>query len=194
MTSLETVLSNFSAAEQALRELVEGSKSLAAAETRVDVAFTSLKGADATLTDSRATLDRSADRVVSLATVLEDTAEQFRVAAAALNQLNPAEIAEVGQETQAELHKLGTRLEQVIREADSAPMIEAAKVLILQTQAEQAERVRAKVDEAVTLVQNRTTALETALLGIARRQTIAVAFSIVAALLAAVAVVATFLR
>ncbi len=216
MTSIDSVLASFSAAEQALRKIIEESESLSAAETRIDGAFTSLRSADKTLREASAALDSTAARTRAMAETLAATAEQFYNAAQALNEINPAEIAEVGQQTQAELHKLGTklqqalaertqetqtelhalstRLEQTIADADSKPLIEAAKIMILQSQAEQSERVRAKVDEAVAVMESRTAQLESTARENVRRQNMTIACSAIAAVLALTTLVAVLLQ
>ena len=108
--TVESVVQQFSAAESALRELVIRSEELASAELRVDQARASVELATTDLGRSREAVESGATGLHSLAKQLERTAREFTSAAQALNEMKPDEIMTVGEETQAIVHQLGTRL------------------------------------------------------------------------------------
>jgi chromosome segregation ATPase len=126
---LEKAIRDFASAEDALRDIIQGSEALASAEAQVDLAFQNVETALEALGHSRMSLSKGAEALGGTASDLHAVASQLRVVLETLQEIDPAEIARVNEETQAELHKVGTRLKQAIdaARADLGVAVEGAR-------------------------------------------------------------------
>lgn len=109
-SELQRAVSDFSQAEEALRSLLAHVQTLESATTAVNDARTAVHTAGTTLNESQQTLHAIASRIGDLIETLGSVTQQTGAAAVALENIDPERLVTVGEETQAELHKLGTRL------------------------------------------------------------------------------------
>lgn len=109
-SELQQAVSDFSQAEEALRSLLAHVQTLESATTTVNDARTAVHQASNTLIESQQTLHAFASRIGDLIETLRSITQQTGAAAVALESIDPERLVTVGEETQAELHKLGTRL------------------------------------------------------------------------------------
>lgn len=119
-SELERVIRDFSAAEKALHSLVEQTQSLQTAQSRVDIAFTALETAGTAVGDSHQSLQELASTLADTAAALRASALRAEAATQALLQVDPERLVDVGEETQAEIHKLGTGLRTIIESSASS--------------------------------------------------------------------------
>lgn len=211
MTTVENVITSFGEAEAALREFLEQAESLGVTERRLATASESIGSATSALEVAKQDLASGVAQMSASAGKLGETAVQFRLVAELLEQLDPADLAETAQETLAEMHKLGTRIQSWL--ADQEAKAESgreqlrrqlanaeAKLEALHAQSgERSALAQAKLDSVeqsvaalATTADDQMTALRelaAATEGLASRQKIILVLALVAAVLSASAVI-----
>ncbi len=210
---LERLIEQFTGAEAALREFVGQTDRLAKAEDRLVEARSELDTATGVLGEANQAVDTGVTALADAARQLGEITARIGELIEMVSDLDPAEFARIGEATQAEIHKLGTRLtEQIdaIGEANARGLAD-----LKSDHAETCARVEARQDghakelsDAKGLIGNvrqdllrleeslsEQTAEWTGMLQtVSKRQTIVMTLIVVVAVLAAGALVAAIAR
>ncbi len=199
---LEQVIEDFSAAEKALQSLVEHASQLQSTHSKLETTFATLDTTQRVVGQSHEALQQLAsglaDTAAALRSAVDAAAEALQQSAArtdeaahALRSVDPERLVAVGEETQAEVHKLGTKLQQVV-EARTSAVTDSLIASVSGTRAEIAGDVRSLSNQ---LESNRGDVVRVAgeLENVARRQTLLLVLTAAAVLLAGAAALGVFL-
>lgn len=190
--SIEQVVANYTAAEQALKAIAAQTEELGAASARVDLAWSSLESAGETLDQSRGKLEELARALHDSSAAMASMSHEMAAAATALTEIEPERLVSVGEETQAEVHKLGTRLQQLV-EARTSAVTDAivASIGVVRTDlASEMKELTSRQDQSRLSLET----LEASTDRVVQRQSIVIALSGLAGLLAAIACAIALLR
>lgn len=113
-TTLKDVVSGFRQAELALSDIIKNAESLGTAEAKVTAAVNAVENARNDLSTAQSQVTASAGRLGDLAEDVQVLAARFAKLADVLDEIDPVEMIRVAEETQSEVHKLGTRITQAL--------------------------------------------------------------------------------
>ncbi|MEI7059382.1 hypothetical protein WBG06_26415 [Nocardioides sp. CCNWLW239] len=113
-TTLKDVVSGFRQAELALSDIIKNAESLGTAEAKVTAAVNTVENARNDLSMAQNQVTASAGKLGDLAEEVQVLAARFAKFADVLDEIDPVEMIRIAEETQSEVHKLGTRITQAL--------------------------------------------------------------------------------